>query len=186
MELVRYLGTSHFLNMLKCNGVQFTYEVLPKKMWTFAHYKFMLKYSNMLFQAECIKEEYRRNKLKQKSVFMRRALVKNLSPKLNVLKGQIVKSFSLNNVRSRSKFMLKNKEHVDSEFVKEKKIKSKFTDDWKRDKELNEVEKERIGLVYEFLRSMKTTEKEILGFRKNMCLPFKLDYLIGYQIGRVS
>jgi propanediol dehydratase small subunit len=82
--------------------------------------------------------------------------------------------------------MLKNKEHVDSEFVKEKKIKSKFTDDWKRDKELNEVEKERIGLVYEFLRSMKTTEKEILGFRKNMCLPFKLDYLIGYQIGRVS
>ena len=191
-QFVRVSGICKFLCILKRNGVMYTYEILPK-VWKYDDYKFILKYTSLIFEEEYLNNQIGKN-------INKKTTVKNTRPETQQSVKQRLFPFrnSLLAPPPNNNFELaeqRNKARSTFNFMIHSKIKHipKVEEDNKNHlkklplvEELERNQKEIIEVVFAFFQSRKVDEKQILMFTREMKVPFKLDLLIGFHTARVN
>lgn len=170
----------------------FTYEILPK-VWKYDEYQFLLRYTSLIYERELLQKsiqqqllKFTKNASEQGGRSLKRKLfpfqydiVKNI--KLHALKAKKVRF--KNKTRSVSKIMIHNK----LKFISKVKYQTSRKDKkGKLELELGENERNIKLLVFEFLKSKSLDKQQVLHFRKEMKVPYRLDTLIGFHTARVS
>ena len=179
-ELLRIIGMKHFLTQLRQNGIQFSYEILPKGGWVHNEWQFILEIVEIALDSLRVEEAEKVEKMRI------RALRRNKTLTLNIIKGDKLRSSSLNLIRSRAKFSLKNREICEKIGKIGKQRKQVYAKQRQFEQEIRKNDALIKKKVWQFLEKQIISDVEILEFRREMKVPFKLDLLLGFKFARVS